>query len=141
VRKNAVKRTLRTAARNEWLTITTFDLTQVERDALYSPDGVGDLGLSLRTFNCLVPPGGAGLRNYRILTIEQLCEFTPRLLRRRRGLGVQCLAEIIVALAGRGWQLKDAEDVGAAVRRRIRRIAEDHCDAQLTEVLPVDEWV
>jgi DNA-directed RNA polymerase alpha subunit len=116
-------------------------LTQYEMGTLYGPDGVGGLELSLRALNCLAPPGDGSLRNYRILSIEQLCEHTPRLLRRRRGLGVQCLAEIIVALAGRGRQLKDAEDIGAAVRRRIRKIAEDRHDAQIAEVLPVDEWV
>ena len=121
-----------------WKYPKDYRLTQYERELVSSPDGVRSLELSVRAFNCLVPPG-ASPSGWNILTIEELCEQTPRLLGRRRGLGAQCLAEIIVALAGRGRQLKNAEDVGAKVRRRIRKLAEDHCDALLAEVLPVDE--
>jgi hypothetical protein len=69
-----------------WNWPTDYRLTEYERDMLSGPDGVGSLGLSVRAFNCLVPPG-ATPRNWHILTIGQLCEFTPRLLLRRRGLG------------------------------------------------------
>jgi len=120
--------------RSSWNYPTDYSLTKYERDIRAGPHGVGSLGLSVRAFNCLVPPGATPSGGWNILTIDELCEQTPRRLRHRRRLGVQCLAEIIVALAGRGRQLKDAENIGAAVRRRIRQIAAEHCDAQFAEV-------
>lgn len=61
---------------------TDYSLTKYERDLLSGPDGVGSLALSVRVLNCLTPPGITP-RDWRILTIAQLCELTPRVLRHR----------------------------------------------------------
>ncbi len=61
-----------------------------------------ELGLSIRTYNCLKHAG--------IYTVEDLCNSTLEDIMRIRNLGRRSLEEILMGLKANGLSLKNTDD-------------------------------
>ncbi len=65
-------------------------------------DNVDELGLSIRTYNCLKHAG--------IYTVEDLCNRTVEDMMKIRNLGRRSLEEILTGLKANGMSLKNPDD-------------------------------